>query len=210
MANGVPLTKIRNLHAGLVLKRREEVLARQIAAILPAGTASLLDVGCGDGIIASTVGQLHTGLHVQGVEVLDREHCAISYALFDGTTLPFEDGAFDCVSFVDVLHHTENPGALVAEAARVSRRNVVIKDHVCSNMVDRKVLAFMDWVGNRAYGVHLNYNYLSKPEWDAIFRAAGLAEAARNQDLGLYPAPFKPLFENGKHFLALLEKPLAT
>ncbi len=202
------LAGLKRVHAFAVLRRREEVLASRIAELL-GGANSLLDVGCGDGVIAGLVAENRPGMTVEGVEVLDREHCAIPYVLFDGTTLPFPDGAFDCVSFVDVLHHTEDPSGLIGEAARVSGRYVVIKDHVWSNRFDYFVLRVMDWVGNRPYKVHLNYNYLRKQQWDEIFERHGLHVAAWNTDIGLYPFPFNLLFEHGKHFIALLETDVA-
>jgi SAM-dependent methyltransferase len=204
-ANGY-LIRLQKLHASLVLRRRENVLAHNIAGLLPEGVTSLLDVGCGDGVISRAVADVTPGLQVEGVEVLDRVHCDIPYSLFDGETLPHDDEAFDCVSFVDVLHHTADPDALIAEATRVSRHYIVIKDHIWSNRFDRFVLGVMDWVGNRSYSVHLNYNYLHDTHWQKIFARNGLSVVGRNEDLGLYPFPFNLLFERGKHFLVLLEK----
>ena len=137
---------------------------------------------------------------------MDRERCAIPYSLFDGETLPFLDGEFDCVSFIDVLHHTDDPASLIREAARVSGRYVVIKDHVSRNRFDRSVLSFMDWVGNRSYGVRLNYNYLGSRRWQEVFATCGLVMAEKTARLGLYPFPLSLLFERGLHFLVLLEK----
>jgi len=200
------LIRLQKLHASLVLRRREDVLARNIAQLLPEGVSSLLDVGCGDGVISRAVADVTPGLSVEGVEVLDRASCAIPYSLFDGKTLPHGDGAIDCVSFVDVLHHTPDPDALIAEAVRVSNRYLIIKDHIWSNWFDRFVLRVMDWVGNRSYSVHLNYNYLHDRHWQEIFDRNGLAVAGRIEKLGLYPFPFNLVFEHSKHFLILLEK----
>ena len=200
------LDKIQKLHHSFVLQRREDVLARGIASILPSGVQSALDVGCGDGIIAHAVAEQTPGLQMQGVEVLDRKTCRISYALFDGKTLPFPDRYFDFVELVDVLHHTENIEDLVGECARVSRGHVVIKDHIWSNRLDFAILRFMDWVGNRAYGVNLIYNYQKKSQWLQIFKRRGLEVSQWNQEIGLYPFPFNLVFEKGKHFIVLLSK----
>ena len=200
------LGSIQKLHAVFTLRRREEVLARNIAALLPLDTQSVLDIGCGDGVIASLVAEARPGLNVEGVEVLDRESCRIPYRLFDGRRLPFPDASFDAVSFVDVLHHTDNIEALLAEAARVSRRYLIIKDHVWSTRLDFAVLRFMDWVGNRSYGVRLVYNYQRRRRWLELFEHSGLNVTAWNSALGLYPIPFSFVFEHGKHFLALLTK----
>jgi SAM-dependent methyltransferase len=200
------LDKIQKLHHSFVLQRREDVLARGIAQVLPKTVQSALDVGCGDGIIAASVAERVPGLQIQGVEVLDRETCAIPYSLFDGKRLPFPDAHFDAVEVVDVLHHTDNIEELVGECARVSRSYVVIKDHIYRSRFNFAVLRFMDWIGNRAYGVNLIYNYQRKSEWLAIFQRTGLKVAAWNEDLGLYPFPFNLLFEKDKHFIVLLSK----
>jgi SAM-dependent methyltransferase len=205
-ATGWALAGMNRLHAHAVLQRREEVLARSIARILPPGTRSLLDVGCGDGVIAAQVGEALPDLRVQGLEVLDRKSCRIPYGLYDGKRLPFEDGEFDYVQLVDMLHHTEDIPGLFAECARVARKGLVIKDHIWSNRADLGLLYVMDWVGNRGYGVNLTYNYQKKAQWLRIFAAQGLRITHWQETLGLYPAPLDLIFGRRKHFLARLEK----
>ena len=82
--------------------------------------------------------------------------------LFDGKTIPFEDNSFDLVMFVDVLHHAEDPASLLAEAARVSRKYLLLKDHVRTGLVGKWTLRLMDWFGNAQHNVVLPYNYLSE------------------------------------------------
>ena len=54
---------------------------------------------------------------------------------FDGRTIPFDDGTFDAVTFVDVLHHTDDATVLLREAARVASTAVVIKDHLADGFL---------------------------------------------------------------------------
>ena len=145
------------LHEQHVARRRERVLAAHLARRLPQG--SVLDVGCGDGRLARAVTALRADLEIRGIDVLRRRDTAIPVALFDGQSLPYEDGAFDCVVFVDVLHHTDDPAALLREAARVSRGAILVKDHLCESSSARARLRFMDWLGNARHGVALPYNY---------------------------------------------------
>src|SRR3954466_8995940 len=145
---------VQRIHKLFVLDRREAVLARDLEEVMPADVRSVLDVGCGDGIISSLIAQ-NGNRQVEGVEVHSRETCRIKYSLFDGAKLPFPDDHFDAVMLVDVLHHTDNIQELLGECKRVSRSYIVIKDHVWSNPIDFWVLRFMDWVGNRSYGVRL-------------------------------------------------------
>jgi SAM-dependent methyltransferase len=53
---------------------------------------------------------------IAGIDVLLRPERQIEVTEFDGTTIPFADSSFDVVMFVDVLHHTNNPDVLLAEA----------------------------------------------------------------------------------------------
>ena len=92
----------------------------------------------------------------------------------------------------------------------MSRRFVLIKDHLCQDRIDRAILSFMDWVGNRAYGVNLPYNYQSKTQWQKILSLCEMRAVSWNDALSLYPAPFDYLFGGGLHFLGLCEKAEAS
>ena len=105
-----------------------------------------------------------------------------------------------------MLHHTDDPGAVLAECARVARRGVVIKDHLREGWLAGPTLRLMDWVGNRGHDVRLPYNYLSRQEWNAIFARLGLAPLRWEQSLGIYPAPFGLIFDRSLHFVATVAK----
>ena len=99
-----------------------------------------------------------------------RPNTHIAVAAFDGMHIPFDDGSVDIVSFVDVLHHTDDPLILLREAARVARRYVLIKDHLRDGLFAAQTLRFMDWVGNYGHDVVLPYNYLRRADWHRLFR----------------------------------------
>jgi ubiquinone/menaquinone biosynthesis C-methylase UbiE len=63
------------------------------------------------------------------MDVLSRPAPHILTMLFDGRHIPDEDNSIDVLMLVDVLHHTDDPGILLSEARRVTRRAVVLKDH---------------------------------------------------------------------------------
>jgi SAM-dependent methyltransferase len=192
-------------HRALVSPRRTRVLAEMLAAQIPP-RASVLDIGCGDGTIGSLLAQRRPDIAIQGVEFLARPECKIECRAFDGVSLPFPDGSFDVCLFVDVLHHTKDPGVLLREAARVSRSWVLLKDHLDENIFDHLTLRFMDWVGNRPHGVVLTYNYQSRSRWEEYFLKCGLAETNWSTQVPLYPAPVSLLAGRGLHFVSLLRK----
>lgn len=190
-------------HNRAVFQRRIRVLSEHISVML--GTnGTVLDLGCGDGSLAKAVMDRKPGLTFRGIDVFLRPHTAIPVEVFDGATIPAASGSFDWVTIVDVLHHTDNPGRLVAEAARVARKGVVIKDHLRDGPFAYSTLRFMDWVGNKGHDVRLPYNYLSRQQWEAIFGQVGLKAQAWRENLSLYPFPANMLFDRGLHFVASL------
>ncbi len=191
------------LHAPLVFDRRTRVLSAHLAALLPQG-ASVLDVGCGDGTISAMIAAARPDITMRGVDVLLRPETRIPVELFDGTTLPCADDSYDAVMFVDVLHHTVDPMIMLREAARVARRQVLIKDHTMDGPFAGARLRFMDWVGNAPHGVVLPYNYWPERRWREAFATLGMTVTDWRTALGLYPFPASLVFERRLHMVAAL------
>jgi SAM-dependent methyltransferase len=200
---------LENLHAARVHPRRIRVLAAAAARLLPPG-AHVLDIGCGDGLMAATLAALRPDISIVGVEVAPRSGCHISVTAFDGRRVPFPDGSFDAVLLVDVLHHTVDPSVLLREAARVARQAVLLKDHARTGLGAGPTLRFMDGMGNRRHGVALPYNYLSPSAWTALFSACGLVVETRDPLPTLYPFPANLIFGRDLHFFARLRPPLPS
>jgi SAM-dependent methyltransferase len=204
----IGLSVVKAAHQRAVSGRRVRVLAKLLAEKIPPG-ASVLDIGCGDGTLASLIALQNPKITIRGIEFAPRPTCLIECAPFDGATIPHPSASFDVCMFVDVLHHApeaQGIARLLAEACRVSRRFVLIKDHLSENRVDYKILQFMDWVGNRPHGVVLPYNYQSRSRWKEFFLQAGLNVRGWNDRIPLYPFPFSALFGRRLHFVALLER----
>jgi SAM-dependent methyltransferase len=192
------------IHNHLVLTRRATILARHLAALIPA-RSRVLDVGCGDGIIDYLIQQARPDVTIEGIDVLVRPNPRIPVKLFDGCGIPYPEASFDAVMFVDVLHHTADPLLLLKEAARVAR-TIVIKDHLRDGFLSAATLRFMDWFGNAHHGVALPYNYWSSAQWNVAFAALGVRPSQRITSLRLYPAPASWFFERNLHFVARLER----
>lgn len=192
------------VHDKLVFGRRVRRLAAAITERLPVN-ARVLDVGCGSGDLAALVMQMRPDVTIEGIDVLVRPGTAIPVHAFDGKHIPFDDDAFDAAIVVDVLHHTDDPAAVLGEIARVAPI-VIIKDHLRDGIAANATLRFMDWVGNAAHGVRLPYNYLSQREWSRIWTKLGLATSAFATRLSLYPRPFSWVFDRGLHFVTILSR----
>jgi len=187
-----------------VHSRRVRVLCNELSLLLPRG-ARVLDVGSGDGLLASLVQSARPDVTVSGIDVLVRGDTRIPVTPFDGNRIPFEDQSFDVVMFVDVLHHTADPAVLLREAARVARSSIVIKDHRLEGPCARPILTFMDWVGNARHGVSLPNNYWPERRWRETFDTLGLAVGDWHTDLGLYPGLADRVFGGSLHFVARLQ-----
>jgi SAM-dependent methyltransferase len=192
-------------HSSLIFGRRAAVLGDVLGRLVDRGSV-ILDVGTGDGSIAAKIASKQKDTTIEGIDVLLRPETHIPVQLFDGAAIPYDDDSVDVVSFVDVLHHTENPDQLLSEAARVSRRSVVIKDHLSENRLDYLTLRLMDWVGNAPHGVVLPYNYVSRGVWLERVERAGLEVEVFETDIPLYPWPLSAVFGRSLHFVARLRK----
>jgi ubiquinone/menaquinone biosynthesis C-methylase UbiE len=101
------------------------------------GFRSVLDVGTGTGRGVRHFIDRHDQLEVRGAEpvraMIDQavganrvpEDCIVEAS---GSSLPFDDGAFDVVCEFGVLHHVAEPNEIVREMARVARRAVFLSD----------------------------------------------------------------------------------
>jgi SAM-dependent methyltransferase len=98
--------------------------------------ASILDVGCGEGVLTAAWAQRPGVQRVVGVDVEDaglrrewarraRPGLGLSAAPA-GAPLPFPDRAFDLVAAVEVLEHAAEPERLLGELARCARTHVLV------------------------------------------------------------------------------------
>ncbi|MEV8531934.1 class I SAM-dependent methyltransferase [Streptomyces sp. NPDC051211] len=138
---------------------RAEAAARAVLGLLPPDTATLLDLGCGTGIVTTRL--TRPGLRVFGLDAspgMARMAAGrgVPVALASAAALPLPDARVDAVSAVWLLHLLRDPGAVaavVAEAGRVLRPGGVFittvdKDagHDVGSDVD-EVLAPHRWAG---------------------------------------------------------------
>jgi SAM-dependent methyltransferase len=180
------------------------VLHEHLISLLPTH-GSILDLGCGDGLLSSMIATSLPGARIRGMDVLVRKDAQIEVGAFDGSTIPLDDASIDTVLLVDVVHHTQAPAAFLREVCRVARRSIVIKDHTKQGLLAGPTLRFMDWIGNAAHGVALPYNYLTRAEWDGLFARTGLEVEAWIDKLDLYGLPGDLVFGRSLHFIARLK-----
>jgi SAM-dependent methyltransferase len=200
---------IDQVHGNYIARRRARALSRHLAGIIPA-RFHVLDIGCGDGLITHFINEIRPDINLHGLDIQERDLTYISVERFDGETIPYDNASFDGVMLVDVLHHIQDPMALLREATRVARKTILIKDHTLDGLLAGPTLRAMDWVGNARYGVSLPYNYWSKWKWLQAFHALGLEIGSWTTSLKIYPWPASCLFDRSLHFVAQLNVPRAA
>jgi len=104
---------------------------RHEAAISLIKSGSVLDVGCGDGLLLRMLRE--RGIEGKG---LDLSETAVTLCRADGfdvrpgdftqEVLPFKDDSMDYVVALDVLEHLYHPEILLKEMARVARIAVIV------------------------------------------------------------------------------------
>lgn len=195
------MNALERLHEKHFSRRRVRVLCDRLLELIPSG-ARVLDVGCGDGLLAREILRRRPDVRIEGIDVQSRADTAVPVQLFDGQSFPFPDASFDVLLFIDVLHHTEDPTTLLREAARIARGVILIKDHASDRLFAVPTLKFMDRIGNARHGVALPYNYWPRRRWLEAFDHLGLKVLGWTDDLGLYPPPASWVFGGSLHFLA--------
>lgn len=94
------------------------------------GTKTLLDIGCGDGLLLSLVAE--RGIAARGLDISEKGieksgAKGLDVAVYDADSrIPFPDNTFDVVTLLDVLEHVYAPEVLLKEAVRVSKRWVIV------------------------------------------------------------------------------------
>jgi 2-polyprenyl-3-methyl-5-hydroxy-6-metoxy-1,4-benzoquinol methylase len=100
-----------------------------------AGPRSLLDVGCGEGVLTQQWAQRLADRRVVGIDLDDphletewskRRAPNLEYRAMKAEHLPFADGEFDLASAIEVLEHVPDPEHTVAEMARVAQRWLLV------------------------------------------------------------------------------------
>jgi SAM-dependent methyltransferase len=192
------------VHGELVHNRRVRQLCRHLSDLIPEN-AKVLDVGCGDGMLAGLIQKQRPDIDIRGIDIMVREKTHIPVAEFDGNVIPYEDNSFDVVTFVDVLHHTDDPNVLLAEAARVAKSFIILKDHTDDGFLSNATLRFMDWVGNKPHGVVLPYNYWREAQWKKAFENLEIEILDWRSKLELYPRAADVFFGRNLHMVARLK-----
>jgi 2-polyprenyl-3-methyl-5-hydroxy-6-metoxy-1,4-benzoquinol methylase len=100
-----------------------------------AAPGSVLDVGCGEGILTHRWAEQLGDRRVVGIDLQDpkleaewatRRRDNLTFRATPGGEIPFDDGEFELVAAIEVLEHVPDPERTVAEMARVSSGHLLV------------------------------------------------------------------------------------
>jgi len=173
--NPVVRRLMRGFHATL-----DELWAR-------AAPESVLDVGCGEGVLTYQWAERLGDRRVVGIDLDDpklraeweqRTRPNLEFRAEEATSLSFDDEEFGMACAIEVLEHVPEPAATLAEMARVASRHLLVS-------VPREPL----WRGlNMARGAYLrdlgdtpgHVNHWSKRAFASLLSRYGTVEETRS------------------------------
>jgi 2-polyprenyl-3-methyl-5-hydroxy-6-metoxy-1,4-benzoquinol methylase len=119
-----------------LVKRLMGGFERDMAALLGrASPSSIIDVGCGEGVLTEKWASAMPGGRVVGVDLEDpkleeqwrlRARPNLEFRAALGHELPYAQNEFDAATALEVLEHVPDPDAVLSEMARVASRWVMV------------------------------------------------------------------------------------
>lgn len=96
---------------------------------------TILDVGCGEGVLTHQWAQVPFVERIVGIDLDDpqlhelwqgRTHPNLEYRVMKAENMPFGDDEFELATAIEVLEHVPDPEHTVAEMARVASRHLLV------------------------------------------------------------------------------------
>ncbi len=167
--------------------------AQKMKDLLPPGfrPERILDVGCGDGVITSYLGEIFNlaAQNVYGVDIYERHDKGLNFQYLpysDESLIPAEDDCFDLTIALMVMHHAPDALGLLAEMRRTlsDKGRVLIRETdsgypggVEFNTVNDE-LFFRVFQENQSLAQNLNFN--NEKTWRSAFERAGFSIVKTN------------------------------
>jgi len=119
-----------------VVRRLMSAFERDLDDLLVRGApASVLDVGCGEGVLVHRWAQRLDGARIVGVDLreesiqagwAERQAPNLEYRVLEDGDLPFSSGEFELVSAIEVLEHVPDPEHTLDEMARCASGHLLV------------------------------------------------------------------------------------
>ena len=136
----------------------------------------ILDLGAGNGLLALEIKE-QLDKEVVLVDVVDYNYTNLPLLLYNPEgKIPLADKEVDTTIIYTVLHHASDPKHLLEEAARVTRKRLVIKEAYVEDDDIRITNSFFDWFYNRVIGdedINVPLNFLKVEGWKKLLKSYG-------------------------------------
>jgi 2-polyprenyl-3-methyl-5-hydroxy-6-metoxy-1,4-benzoquinol methylase len=119
-----------------IMRRLMEGFEKDLGELFEkAGPRSLLDVGCGEGVLTERFADRLDGGRIVGIDLDDaklksewelRRRPNLEYRVEEATSLSFGDDEFDVATAIEVLEHVPDPEVTLSEMARVAERYLLV------------------------------------------------------------------------------------
>ncbi|NMB89659.1 MAG: class I SAM-dependent methyltransferase [Chloroflexi bacterium] len=171
-----------------VMTTFEEAYALSIsktAAVL-SPDSQVLEIGCGTGIVslgvAPQAGKV-TGVDISPSMIEIAQNKAgeqgvsnVEFQVYDGYSLPFDDGAFDAVLLFNLLHVVKEPGTLIKESYRLLKPGgwlVTATDcYAAAVPISKRLMLHGQWL-LKVFGVIPFLHYYQKQDVDRLISRGG-------------------------------------
>jgi ubiquinone/menaquinone biosynthesis C-methylase UbiE len=145
---------------------------------------SYLDIGCYDGSITKSVSNYFklNKAQTHGVDISAyTDYTDITFNIYDGKILPYDNASFDMITCLMVLHHIDNIKILISEIHRVMKPNgiIILHEHDVNTQEEGQLLDIMHdfydyvWNDNKP---QWQTNYKSHNEWSKLFYLNGFVD----------------------------------
>lgn len=185
-----PLHRLNPVRLSFLKREFARHFGRDGAGMRPFEGLSLIDIGCGAGLIAEPMTKM--GFGVTAIDLAEeniaaaKAHAAMSGLAIDYRTTPLEElppePAYDAITLLEVVEHVPDVRAFVAEAAKRLKPGGMLIASTLNRTMKAYALAIVGaeyvlrWLPR---GTHDWNKFVTPDELDADFASAGLDPATR-------------------------------
>lgn len=170
----------------------------QLKTLLPHQASSFLDVGCGNGEIATRISRF-LGLNAESSFAADvtnrmnsQDQC--TYLTVHNNEVPLPDNSIAAATLLMTLHHESSPEILLKEVFRIMQKNgvVIVRDHDASTASQQLAFRAIDTLYFSLFSKDTNVpmpaNYQAIEYWKALAEGSGFTIESVS-----YPEPDSPM-----------------
>lgn len=119
--------------------------------------------------------------------------------IYDGEKIPYKSNSFDCVLVITILHHCDNPGQVLKEAARISRDRVLVIEDKINSKLDFFLLEIWHTIVSVLLKQDLHFSFRRDTVWRGMCKKFGL-KLHKTQEIR------SPYYKPTKQILYVLKK----